>query len=381
MATAKTGLEVISRGHFDPEKVVFIDADGKPFTGEDMFQRFSCDIPHSNPDTPDEVSPDVVVEREFYEDDFPLGPGGEKIRMFGFKSPDGEAMFPSEPMRFVEGQIVHSIGKMKKNTHTIHHHGIEPSNFNDGVGHTSFEVSGRYMYQFRASHAGTYIYHCHKNTVLHFEMGMYGMLIVDPVVTGAPFEFGGPGWVRRENEVVPYDLERIWAVDDIDPRWHRFINHKAGLDCPFYNVDEDGRPTGKEDPGLNRFEPKIFLITGVPAQGAPISDPAVAGKLELGQTLLVRLVNASYTVNEYVFPNLDAEVVEVDGRTLGQSPHSAFSRPFGIPAGKRFRLSTAQRWTMLLRPTQPGIHPFRIKYRHWISGAELAEIETFVEVI
>ena len=381
MATKNTKIPLISRGPFDPDHVLFIDADGKPMTEGHMFARFGCNIPNLNPETPDEAYPDQVVEREFYEEDFPLGPGGEKVRMFGFKSPGGEAMFPSEPMRLVEGQLVHSIGHMKKNTHTIHHHGIEPSNFNDGVGHTSFEISGSYKYQFRASQAGTFFYHCHKNTVLHFEMGMYGMLIVDPPVVGAPFDFGAAGWVRREDAVVPYDLERIWAVDDIDPRWHRFINHKAGIACNFYNAKEDGTPTGAADPGLNRFDPEIFLISGVPARGAPIDAPEVAARMELGQTLLVRLLNASYSVNEYYFPDLDAEVIDIDGRTLGRSPFSAFSRPFIIPAGEKFRLTTAQRWTMLLRPTATGVYPFRIKFLHWLSGAELAEIGTFVEVV
>jgi len=373
----------IPRSHepFDPDKVLFFDANGKPVTNDDMFRRFGCDIPHANPDTPDEVAPDIIVEREFYEDDVLRLADGRRIKMFGFTIPGKRPQFPSATMRFKEGQIVHSIVKMKKNTHTIHHHGIEPTNFNDGVGHTSFEISGSYKYQFIASHAGTYFYHCHKNTVLHFEMGMYGLLIVDPPVAGAPFDSGGAGFIRRADDIVPYDVEALWVVDEIDSRWHEVINHQAGIQCPFYNVKEDGQPTGAEDPGLNNFKPDIFLISGVPAEGLPIDDPRIAVQATTGQTILVRLLNAGYTVQEYKLRGLEAEVVEVDGRTLGQPSKMAFSSPFTIQSGDSFRLSTAQRWAMLIKAHAPGEYPFEIKFHHWISGEKLAEISTIIKIV
>src|SRR5581483_8758015 len=67
--------------------------------------------------------------------------------------------------------------------HTIHLHGLDVDFANDGVPESLPEAQPvkqgqQYTYRFVATHAGTYFYHCHENTVEHQQMGMYGALVV-----------------------------------------------------------------------------------------------------------------------------------------------------------------------------------------------------------
>lgn len=316
--------------------------EGTAIGQETTFETFGCDVFHANPPTPDRITPDVR---------FDLGvrfgldlrtPDGRTIEVWRFDNENNPTnAWPSPTLRMRQGQVVHSTIHSRSNTHTIHHHGIEPTPFNDGVGHTSFEVSGEYTYQFQANDAGTFFYHCHKNTTLHFEMGMYGLLIVDPPQgRGAVFE-GGPR----------YDVEAFWVLDDLDPRW-RELDHQAGL-CG-------------EDVGLNLFNPKYFAITGVFAPNT-LTDPRVVVRAQRGQRILVRLLNASYSTLRTRL-GVDALVVGVDGRGLGR-PGSPWSRPFTIPANQPFELTSAQRYDLIITPPAAGTYNARFEFLHWITRA------------
>ena len=95
-------------------------------------------------------------------------------------------------------------------------------------------------------------------------------------------------------EVALFNLNgTVYAIKNRCP--HRsgplirgFVDDKAGIKCPFYNVKSDGTPTGADDPRLNEFNPDIFLISGVPSDGRVIRDPRVAVRANAGETILVR---------------------------------------------------------------------------------------------
>lgn len=305
------------------------------------YDAFGCKVFKEDPPTPDRLRPDVVIEREFDEDDL-TAPDGRKIRVWGFVDPRAKSktVYPSSLIRVRQGQIVHTHLKAKKGPHTIHHHGINPTTMNDGVGHVSMEV-GDYTYQWQAAKSGTNFYHCHRNTVLHFEMGMLGLLIIDPPEGPGHLFTGGPA----------YDVEKFWIVDDMDPRFHEEIRnrgHEAGL-CG-------------EDVGLNRFEPKYFLVSGAFSNNT-LTDRRAVISARVGDSILIRLLNASYSIIRTTL-GIDATVYGVDGHFIGSEP---WEHPFVIPANQPFELTSAQRYGLIIRATERGAFPARIEFLNWVN--------------
>ncbi|MBI5507885.1 MAG: multicopper oxidase domain-containing protein [Deltaproteobacteria bacterium] len=330
-------------------------------------------------DNPDPVEPTVRIARDLVVDFALALPEGDSVPMWIIEDPEDARLgrqFPSKLIRLREGDVVHAKVGAKKNTHTIHWHGIEPTPMNDGVGKHSFEVGASFVYQFCARQAGTYFYHCHKNTPLHFEMGLYGLLIVDPpegqgVVTRLAPEQG-----HREH----YDVEAFWVPDEIDRRWHE-LGHEA-----FMQKCDEADPVRRDDFShggiLNDFRPDVFLVTGVPAarRDPKIVDPRVAVSAHAGQTILLRVLNAGYTVQRFTL-DLDAEVIAMDGRPLGVPPYGVYSSPFTLPARTPFQLTSAMRWELLLKPTVPGTYPAQVEYFHWVTGKRLATVRTQIKVL
>ena len=317
----------------------------------------NCGLHPDAPATPGLVTPDI----EFFRVTFMQGSqviNGVTVPTFGFNDGAGGGgggmggTFPAPPIRVRQGQIVHTnLNAMAMMVpHTIHHHGIEPSSFNDGVGHYSFDVLGNYTYQWRASQAGTYFYHCHVNTVLHAEMGMYGALIVDPPTGPGTAFVGGPA----------YDVEAIWAVDDIDLTWH----------CQPWNAALCGG-----DAGFNNFNPTIFCINGL---GADLTqtDPSVAITVPRGKTLLLRYIMAGYVPQHVKFPSGigNVTVIAEDGRPL--------ALPTTIAAGGTVSMTAAERYEFIIKPTTAGTFPVDITYYNYraISGT-LNQIGTIRSII
>lgn len=311
---------------------------------QESFEAFGCDVNHDNMATPDRLTPDVSFTSK--------GPRGVDVRMadgtelefWNFYDRDDDStkeIWPSRTIRVRQGQIVHHTLEASKNTHTIHHHGMNSSTYNDGVGHVSFEVSGSYTYQFRPHSAGTFFYHCHKNTPLHFEMGMYGLMIVDPPEGPGFLWSGGP----------QYDVEKALVVDDVDPRW-RTIDHQAGL-CG-------------EDVGLDRFEPKYFVINGVPNNMTRLSAKTRI-QCRVGQRVLIRMLNASYSMVRMRIMGFDSTIYGQDGRHLG-SPDCPWSHPIFVPTGQNVETITAQRRDYIVIPDKVGAYRIVFEFRDWVSG-------------
>ncbi|MDI6854902.1 MAG: multicopper oxidase domain-containing protein [Deltaproteobacteria bacterium] len=399
---SETTLPIISRGPEPPGHLA-------------EFLKFVCPPTFGGGPLDPQPATRFVARKLDAKIDIPLPPsaaavtrtGRDRARAWIIEDPEAESneerrTFPSPIIRTVEGDIVHADVSFSFNTHTIHWHGVEPTPMNDGVGHTSFEATSSFIYQFATNTAGTYFYHCHKNTVLHFEMGLYGDFVVDPPNPGtrpdigpAPYPTGGPGFVRAfvpgfpgflpEANLVPYDVEALWVPDEFDSVWHE-LGHDAFMqDCDQNDPNDPDNFT--QDGILNDFIPDIFFITGIfpevvagnlnnlpiitaaitPDTVTPTGPPAsvVAPTVRVGQTLLVRLQNAGYTTQEYAL-ELDALAIATDGRPFGiPGTENQYSAPFSIPANTPFRLTTARRLDLLIRPTVAGTFLFTSKHLDW----------------
>lgn len=311
-------------------------------------------------------------------------PDGAEHLMWSFESLTSGRRFPAPLIRATEGEIVHLLLMPSKRAHTIHLHGMEPDPRNDGVGHTSFEVTGSYTYQWRpepgapgdanVGAAGSYFYHCHVNTVLHVQMGMVGAMVIDPVVHP---DYPVPAGARRSFVDGPlYDVatEAMLIPYSVDPRWHQ-LSHAAGL--------------SGEDVGLNRFEPKNFYVLGGALAGPPSrADVLSPRRLRVNVTgngfpTLLRVLNLNYFPTRLRFTTMSGapvrmgELLAHDGRafrdTRDPTSPSQPPRDLGNPLlTSVLAFGAAERYDMLLRPPGPGTFLAHLDWIHWVTGKVLA---------
>ena len=93
---------------------------------------------------------------------------------------------PGPVVRATEGDLLRvEFANAGSHPHTIHFHGIHPSNM-DGV-FQIVEPGGRFTYEFEAQPAGMHLYHCHATPLKkHIHKGLYGAFVIDPKVPRAP---------------------------------------------------------------------------------------------------------------------------------------------------------------------------------------------------
>ena len=190
------------------------------------------------------------TEHEFY-------PGGPKIQAWAFNG-----TVPGPTLRVTEGDLVR-VRFTNKHTsnHTLHFHGLNVSNEMDGVayGHMShLEVNPgeTHTYEFVADPAGTHMYHCHVNSPQHIDMGMVGILIVEPKDK------------RAEPKV---DKETVLLLDD----WY---------------VNDYGGHEAMAHPAMIHMA-NYFTVNG---KAYPGVEPI---KLLQGETVRVRMINVGYQVH------------------------------------------------------------------------------------
>lgn len=205
---------------------------------------------------------------------------------------------PGPTLEFNEGDSVHiDLWNVSQGApHTIHLHGLDVDQENDGVPHLSFEVyhMDHGNYYFKAPHAGTYLYHCHVVSSVHVQAGMYGMIIVHP----------SDGSQKTWDGGYDYDVSLPLMFSEIDTVWHNDSTMKHAYDTSLtVNMIE-----------LPVYDPQYFLVNGF-SDGQ--IDTTVALNTSVGAVNYMRLVNIGFKGVRVIFPPVfGAQTVASDGRPL-----------------------------------------------------------------
>ena len=255
---------------------------------------------------------------------------------------NGDRSVPSPVIEANEGeQVAITLNSMMP--HTIHLHGLDVDQQNDGVPATSFEVQGSYTYQFTAPHAGTYMYHCHVDTNKHFEMGMFGTIIIRP----------RDGSINQIWENGPtFDKEYIWQLTTYDSTWHS--GGMGGM--------------GSNSRNLARYRPNYFMINGKDGANAN-NDSSTAITANAGDKVLVRINGTSYLPGIVRMGGLLFDVVASDGRPLAQSYTAT-----------EIMCAAGERYDIILTMPSSGQYTGSIEYRDIRNAKALGTATTTIIV-
>ncbi len=298
-------------------------------------------------------APESYFERRMFTDGVMSMPDGTDVPYWGFEDPvtaPGRKTFPSPVIRMREGEIAHVKLETVCDAASLAPHGragIHAGIHNGGKGNggtgrdwnskstgpLAVQKRESYIYQWQPKQAGTWLYQSHLSSAAHFEMGLFGLLIVDP-------EPEADGLQRAYRGGPAYDVERCWVLDDVDPDWHT----GAGLNSQVAGADRE-RP----------FVPKYFLVNGVPNTEA-LHDERVAIDAKAGDKVLIRLLNASFSLVRVKIEGIQGQIIAVDGKALASAEHP-WTKWSPVKANHPVYLATGARNDILidLDPEKSGL--------------------------
>ncbi len=234
---------------------------------------------------------------------------GTEVEFWGYGDntpplPGNKIFLPGPILRFTEGDsaIVH----FKNNSpemHTIHFHGLDVNQANDGVGHTSQDIlpNQSFDYKFKCTHAGTFLYHCHVLTTLHLAMGMYGMVIVDPPTGSGSLNANTPAYTE-EYPLLASEFNLNWNQNPLSPG------------------------------SFHLYEANYFMINGKSGSQLLTGEHDILGLTN--QNIALRLANVSYSRVRYSFPaSLEIDMINADGRRI---PIALSAEYVDLYPGERF---------------------------------------------
>lgn len=266
---------------------------------------------------------------------------GLKLNNYGITIGVARPSIPGPTLRVKQGQkvLLDVRNQSQGAPHTIHLHGLDVDQANDGVPSTSFIIPHKETkpYEFVATHAGTYLYHCHVASVLHVQFGMYGSIIVEPKDREA-----APGYIYgRDFNLLMSEADKSWF--DNKPKHSTGDSVHAKFSLP-------------------KYEPDYFFVNG---QSQQQIDTLMARSDE---NVFIRLSNVGYFENLVEFPNgIIATLITSDGRPL---PNKKNIDSLYITPGERYGV--------MLSPLGGAQRKIKINYLHMFTGKQVhSEVVSF----
>ena len=293
--------------------------------GADSLSASVADLPLTGP--PDVVDLDelggevtlrsVTARHEVHPGQAMNGPVTLPV-VWAFQANDGTPSVPGPVLRCTEGTELKITLDNTDNMHphTLHFHGVRKSWMDDGVPTTTgitVMPGETHTYTIPANVAGTHLYHCHFNTPFHMDMGMYGILRVDPA-----------GYEEA-------DKEYFMTVKEWDSRLSR---QYGGENVKYSLTDRMG---------------DVFTING---RSAPYTlNPEMGSPIivDSGDTVRIHLVNAGFMSHPMHTHNHRFKVVEKDGSPMPE-PLQYLQDVVNVAPAERYTIE-------FVADADPGIYP------------------------
>ena len=204
---------------------------------------------------------------------------------WAFRADDGTPSVPGPILRTTEGNELEITldNTGMDNPHTLHFHGVRKTWENDGVPTTTGITVGpdeEHTYTIPANVPGTHLYHCHYQTPRHMDMGMYGILRVDP-----------EGYERADREYFATVRE-----------WDSRLSRQFGGEDVRYD--------------LTNRRADVFTINGKSAPATLHPETGSPFLVSSGDTVRVHWVNAGFMSHPMHVHNHRFRVVEKDGSPI-----------------------------------------------------------------
>ncbi|NHN61510.1 MULTISPECIES: multicopper oxidase domain-containing protein [Halorussus] len=217
-----------------------------------------------------------------------MGGPVELPQVWAFQADDRDPSVPGPILRTTEGEDMEVTldNTEGKRPHTLHFHGVQKTWENDGVPTTTgitVEPGEKHTYQIPANVPGTHLYHCHFQTPRHIEMGMFGILRVDP------------------KGYEPADREYFMTLKE----WDSSLSRMMAGESASYNPR-------KRNPDVFTINGKSAPRTLHPEDGSPII-------VKQGETVRLHMVNGGYMSHPMHIHNHRFQRVEKDGGVIPEA--------------------------------------------------------------